>query len=50
MDRLFLLVFIISCLVGTTSIILQAPSFYDSKVPLDELIRNNLPIENISVI
>ena len=27
-DRLFLLIFTTACLVGTVSIILQAPSFY----------------------
>lgn len=35
-DRLFLVIFTAACICGTVSIILQAPSFYDMKRPIDE--------------
>lgn len=35
LDRLFLWIFTIACLVGTCGIILQAPSLYDQRVPID---------------
>jgi nicotinic acetylcholine receptor len=34
-DRLFLWIFTTACAVGTCGIILQAPSFYDNKIPID---------------
>lgn len=37
-DRLFLWIFTTACLVGTCSIILSAPSFYDSMPPIDKQI------------
>ena len=36
-DRLFLYIFTSSCIVGTVAIILQAPSFYDTQKPIDEI-------------
>jgi len=38
MDRLFLVVFTLSYLMGTASILLQAKSFFDMKVPIDMLL------------
>ncbi|XP_064459791.1 acetylcholine receptor subunit alpha-like 1 [Ornithodoros turicata] len=35
LDRLFLWIFTLACLVGTCGIILQAPSLYDDRVPID---------------
>lgn len=35
LDRLFLWIFTISVFVGTAGIILQAPSLYDSREPID---------------
>ncbi|XP_044018760.1 acetylcholine receptor subunit alpha-like 1 [Aphidius gifuensis] len=35
LDRIFLYVFTIACIVGTISIILQAPSLYDETKPID---------------
>lgn len=40
-DRLLLVIFTLACIVGTTSIILQAPSFYDKKIPIDQQISKN---------
>jgi nicotinic acetylcholine receptor len=40
-DRLLLVIFTLACFVGTSSIILQAPSFYDKKIPIDKLISKN---------
>ncbi|XP_075144857.1 nicotinic acetylcholine receptor alpha1 isoform X4 [Haematobia irritans] len=37
LDRLFLWIFAISCVVGTAWIILQAPSLYDQSQPIDIL-------------
>uniref|UniRef100_A0A914V1Q4 Uncharacterized protein n=1 Tax=Plectus sambesii TaxID=2011161 RepID=A0A914V1Q4_9BILA len=34
-DRLFLLLFFITCFIGTATIILRAPSLYDERVPVD---------------
>ena len=34
-DRLFLWIFAISCVVGSAAIILQAPTLYDGKQPID---------------
>ena len=33
-DRLFLWIFTAACLVGTFSIIMQAPTLYDSRKPI----------------
>ncbi|OQR70870.1 acetylcholine receptor subunit alpha 1-like [Tropilaelaps mercedesae] len=35
LDRLFLWIFTIACIVGTAGIFLQAPSLYDQTVPID---------------
>ena len=35
LDRLFLLIFTLAVLVGTAAIILQAPSLYDDRLPID---------------
>ena len=40
-DRLLLFVFTTSCIVGTIAIILQAPSFYDQTVPIDQQMSRN---------
>ena len=39
-DRLFLVIFTAACICGTVSIILQAPSFYDMKKPIDEVMSH----------
>jgi nicotinic acetylcholine receptor, invertebrate len=39
-DRLFLWIFTSACVIGTVSIILQAPSFYDKVPPIDEKMSN----------
>lgn len=36
LDRLFLWIFTLAVLVGTAGIILQAPSLYDDRVPIDK--------------
>ena len=35
LDRLFLWIFTVAVLVGTAGIILQAPTLYDKRQPLD---------------
>ncbi len=35
LDRLFLWIFTVAVLVGTAGIILQAPTLYDNREPLD---------------
>lgn len=35
LDRLFLWLFAIAVIVGTAGIILQAPTLYDTRVPID---------------
>ncbi|XP_045137621.1 acetylcholine receptor subunit alpha-like isoform X11 [Portunus trituberculatus] len=40
LDRLFLWIFTLAVLVGTAGIILQAPSLYDDRVPLDKLLSD----------
>lgn len=35
LDRLFLWIFTVAVLVGTAGIILQAPSLYDDRMPID---------------
>jgi hypothetical protein len=36
LDRLFLWIFTTACTVGTLGIILQAPTIYDSRVPVTD--------------
>lgn len=36
LDRLFLWIFTLSVLVGTAGIILQAPTLYDDRIPIDK--------------
>ena len=38
LDRLFLWIFLLSCILGTVGIIFQAPSLYDTTLPLDRQI------------
>jgi hypothetical protein len=40
LDRLFLWIFTLAVLVGTAGIILQAPSIYDDRMPIDMEISN----------
>ena len=40
LDRLFLWIFTLAVLVGTAGIILQAPSLYDDRVPIDREISD----------
>ena len=35
LDRLFLWIFTLAVCVGTAGIILQAPSLYDDRIPID---------------
>ncbi|KAG1653495.1 Acetylcholine receptor subunit alpha-like [Nymphon striatum] len=35
LDRLFLWIFTVACIVGTCGIILQAPSLYDDRLPIE---------------
>lgn len=35
LDRLFLWIFTIAVVVGTAGIILQAPTLYDNRMPID---------------
>ena len=35
LDRLFLWIFTLACIIGTVAIIFQAPSLYDRTVPID---------------
>lgn len=37
LDRIFLWVFTLACVIGTILIILQAPSLYDTTKPIDIL-------------
>ncbi|XP_076356162.1 acetylcholine receptor subunit alpha-like [Tachypleus tridentatus] len=37
LDRLFLWIFTIACVVGTCGIIFQAPSLYDDTIPIDSM-------------
>jgi len=36
LDRMFLYIFTLACVLGTAGIILQAPSLYDTRTPIDE--------------
>ncbi|KAL0125476.1 hypothetical protein PUN28_004524 [Cardiocondyla obscurior] len=40
LDRFFLWIFIVACIGGTLGIICQAPSLYDTRVPVDQLLSN----------
>ena len=40
MDRLFLWIFTVAVLVGTAGIILQAPTLYDDREPIDYQLSN----------
>ena len=40
MDRLFLCIFTVAVLVGTAGIILQAPTLYDDREPIDYQLSN----------
>ena len=42
LDRLFLWVFTVACLLGTAGIILRAPSIYDMREPIDPLLYQQL--------
>lgn len=43
LDRFFLWVFTIACIGGTVGIICQAPSLYDTRIPVDQNL-SELPI------
>ncbi|RWS24734.1 Acetylcholine receptor subunit alpha-like 1 [Leptotrombidium deliense] len=43
LDRLFLWIFAIACVVGTAGIMMQAPSLYDDKEPIDILYSKIVP-------
>nr|WOX02239.1 nicotinic acetylcholine receptor alpha 8 subunit transcript variant X2 [Megalurothrips usitatus] len=43
LDRLFLIIFTVACLAGTGGIIFQAPSLYDTRVPIDA-IQSGIPL------
>ena len=36
LDRLFLWIFTLAVIVGTAGIILQAPTLYDDRIPIDK--------------
>lgn len=36
LDRFFLWVFTLACIGGTCGIIFQAPSLYDTRIPIDQ--------------
>ena len=44
LDRLFLWIFTLAVCVGTAGIILQAPSLYDERNPIDQEISNIRPL------
>lgn len=50
LDRFFLWVFTLACIGGTCGIIFQAPSLYDKRKPIDQLLssiplrRNNFEV------
>uniref|UniRef100_T1JG18 Uncharacterized protein n=1 Tax=Strigamia maritima TaxID=126957 RepID=T1JG18_STRMM len=48
LDRLFLWIFMLACVVGTCGIILQAPALYDERMPIDvELSELATPITHL---
>ena len=44
LDRLFLWIFTLAVCVGTAGIILQAPSLYDDRTPIDREISDIIPM------
>ncbi|RZB58814.1 Neur chan memb domain containing protein, partial [Asbolus verrucosus] len=46
LDRFFLWVFTLACIGGTCGIIFQAPSLYDTRVPVDQLL-SEIPLTKI---
>ncbi|GIY35313.1 acetylcholine receptor subunit alpha-like 1 [Caerostris extrusa] len=48
LDRLFLWIFTIACVVGTGWIILCAPSLYDDKQPIDIVFSKSAPNQKIA--
>lgn len=42
LDRLFLILFLAACLMGTGGIILRAPSLYDYTEPIDKQLSGSL--------
>ncbi len=40
LDRLFLWIFTLAVLVGTAGIILQAPTLYDDRIPIDSTLSH----------
>ena len=44
LDRLFLWIFTLAVCVGTAGIILQAPSLYDDRYPIDREISDIIPM------
>ncbi|GJQ74882.1 nAChRa8 [Trypoxylus dichotomus] len=47
LDRFFLWVFTLACIGGTCGIIFQAPSLYDTRIPVDQQL-SEIPISKIS--
>lgn len=47
LDRFFLWVFTLACIGGTCGIIFQAPSLYDTRVPIDQQLTE-IPLNKIS--
>ncbi|XP_034241492.1 acetylcholine receptor subunit beta-like 2 isoform X2 [Thrips palmi] len=43
LDRLFLIIFTMACVGGTAGIIFQAPSLYDTRIPIDQ-IQSSIPL------
>ena len=48
LDRLFLWIFTLAVCVGTAGIILQAPSLYDDRTPIDREISDIIPMSGKS--
>ena len=48
LDRLFLWIFTLAVCVGTAGIILQAPSLYDDRTPIDREISDIIPMSGQS--
>ena len=48
LDRLFLWIFTLAVCVGTAGIILQAPSLYDDRTPIDQEISHIIPMSGKS--
>lgn len=43
LDRVFLIAFTLACVLGSASIIFEAPSLFDDKVPIDVLLSKVAP-------